>query len=427
MPVRWLAFVLPLVGLAALAACSIALPQPSPVPPPGMTGTPTATYSPAPSDTLSPTLTFTSFPTGDQPSWEDYPGPQLTPVTPIPPPLTGLVVPEEVRVLVLAGVDRTLPHTGRTDSMALVVYHPRLARASLISIPPDLFGYIPGFTMQRVYSAYAVGGPRVLNSTIEYNLGLLPDTYTVFNLDNFSQLVDDLGGINVTVSEDVREYCPEIPLGVVYMNGEKALCYMRLRLGEDEFSRSSRQQDVFRSVFLRLVEGGNLVRVSDLYSQYRASIDSNLTFDQVLGSLPLALQLGEPDRIGYFQMGERELQTWQISQQPPATVFLPVRSAVMELLQRAVDFVTTPSPLSDVVVTLQYQLTISPTPTNTYTVTPTPTYTPTPTRTLTPVPTLTFTRTITPTRTVTRTRTITPTRTATRTPTPSPTNTQPSP
>ena len=94
--------------------------------------------------------------------------------------------------------------------MALVIYHPRLARASVVSIPPDLFGYIPGYTMQRMNTAYAVGGARLLATTLEYNLGLRPNHYAVFNLDDFRHLVDDLGGINVTVLENVRAYCPEI-------------------------------------------------------------------------------------------------------------------------------------------------------------------------------------------------------------------------
>src|SRR5690606_15393329 len=110
------------------------------------------------SSTPSPGASTTPSPAGGQAIWEDFDPPRLTPATPIPPPLTGLVVPEEVRVLVVAGLDRPLPYTGRTDAIALVIYHPRLARASLVSVPPDLFGYIPGYTMQRLYIAYAVGG-----------------------------------------------------------------------------------------------------------------------------------------------------------------------------------------------------------------------------------------------------------------------------
>lgn len=370
-----------------------------------------ATATPPPSATASTTPTLP----GRQEIWENFLPPQLTPITPIPPPLTGLVIPEEVKVLAIAGADRPLPYTGRTDAIALVIYHPRLARASLVSVPPDLFGYIPGHTMQRLYVAYPVGGARTLNSALEYNLGIKPDNFAVFNLNSFSQLIDDLGGINVTVLENVTAYCKGILPGTILLNGEQALCYMRLRLGEDELARNRRQQEVLRTVFLRLVEGGNLVRVPQLYNQYRSSIDSDLTLEQIMDAMPLAIKLGDPNRIGYFQPGSDQLKVWQISEDPQASVFLPNRPALMKMMQQAVNFVTTPSPLSEVVVTLEYQLTISPTPTATYTRTPTPT------RTLPPPPTATRTRaattatatTLTPTATVT----ITPQGIWTRTPT----------
>jgi polyisoprenyl-teichoic acid--peptidoglycan teichoic acid transferase len=90
-----------------------------------------------------------------------------------------------------------------------------------------------------------MGGPRMLNSAIEYNLGVRPDNYAIFNLDSFSHLIDDLGGIHVTVLDNVTAITARIScLGCVLLNGEQALCYMRLRLGDDEFSRNLRQQDV---------------------------------------------------------------------------------------------------------------------------------------------------------------------------------------
>jgi LCP family protein required for cell wall assembly len=322
-----------------------------------------------------------------------------------------------VRVLVIAGVDHTRPYIGRTDALALVIYHPRLARASLVSIPPDLIGYIPGYTMQRMNTAYAVGGARRLQSALEYNFGLRPTTYAILNLDDFQSLIDDLGGINVTILEELSSFCPDIPHGLTLLNGAQALCYMRLRVGEDEQARNRRQQEILRTVFLRLVEGGNLVRVSDLYARHRSSVDTNLTLDDFQQSIPLALKLGDPARIGYFQLSEKQLNLWQISQHPRLNVFLPNRPALMVLMQQAINFVTTPSPLQDIVITLEYQLTISPTPTSTYTITPTPTDTPTPrppitpTYTVTPTGIITNTFTVTPTRTVTPTQTVTPSRT----------------
>lgn len=392
----------------AIAACA----GPStPAPTPQSTPSPSPSTSPSQTPSATPSATSTPL-AGKRGIWEHFPAPQLTPATPIPPPLSGLSIPDEVRVLVIAGVDRPLPYSGRTDALALVIYHPRLARASLVSLPPDLFGYIPGYTMQRLYTAYSVGGQRMLADTIEYNLGVRPDEYAVFNLNSFSQLIDDLGGINITVLDNIVKYCPNIPSGKTSLNGEEALCYMRLRLGDDEHARNLRQQDVLLTVFLRLVEGGNMVRVPELYTKYREAIDSNLTLDGILDAVPLALKLGDPNRVAFFQLGEEQLTLWEISSQPEAQVFLPVRPAVMSLMQKAVDFVTTPSPLSEVVVTLEYQLTVSPTPTGTFTQTPTPTAsrTPRPTITLTPAPTTerTSTNTVTPTVTFTPISTWTP-------------------
>ena len=402
---------------AILAACGGATPAP----------TPTSHSSPTQTVTLSPTVGNSPIPTPSPsppaggPVWEDFPPPQLTPVIPIPPPLTGLVLPSEVQVLLLAGVDRDSPYTGRTDAITLVFFQPRLAKASLVSIPPDLFGYIPGFTMQRLSIAYPLGGIEQLESAIAYNLGIRPNSYAIFNVNVFTQLVDDLGGINLFVTDDVRKYCPEIPPGLVILNGEKTLCYLRLRLDDDEFSRNRRQQEVIQTLFLRLVENGNLTRLPELYQKYNSVVNTNISGRELYDELPLLLKLGDQSRIGFFQPGEKELSTWQLSQQPPVQVFLPNRPAMMFMLQQAINFVSVPAPLTDRVATLASELTTSPTPTQTYTVTLTPTATKTPTRTTTSSPTITYTITITPTRTITRTptitrtRTVTPTRTQTRT------------
>lgn len=391
--------------------------NPTPIPGPSSSPTYTATVSPVVQERSSPTPISTPQMRGTLPVWENFPGPQMTPVTPIPPPLSGLVIPDEVKVLVVAGVDQPSPYLGRTDAIAVIIYHPRLARASLVSIPADLFGYIPGFTMQRMLAAYSLGGPRLLQTTIEYNFGVRPESYAVLNLDVFTRLIDDLGGINVFVSDNMRGYCEGIPPGVVLLDGEKALCYMRLRIGEDEFSRNRRQQEIMQTVFLRLVEGGNLVRLPELYARYRNLMETNLSSEEVVGGFSLALKLGDPGRVGFFKPGELEMNTWEMSQNPSAKVFLPNRPAILAMMQDAVDFVTTPGPFSDVLLTLEYELTVSPTPTETYTPTPTPTSTSTPTVTHTP----TRTQTLTPT--VTRTRTPTRTATASRTPTPTPTHT----
>ncbi len=387
-----------------LAACGTAQPDLQPTP----------TQSATPS--LAVSISGTPTPGGLRTPRADYPTPRFTPVTPIPPPVLDLRLPQEVRTLVLLGTDSLSPFTGRTDAVVLVFYHPRLGRASLLSLPPDLFVYIPGYTMQRLNIAYAVGGISLLADTIEYNFGFRPDDYAVAKLESFVYFVDDLGGLELTITERMPEICADIRPGPQLLDGDQAICYLRFREGLDEQGRSRRHQEVLRVVLNRLLRGGNLVRLPDLYSQYQDSVASSLTLDDLSGFIPFALRLGDASHVGYFLIGESALIPWQIPDGLQPYVFLPERTRLLQQVQDAVDFVLTPEPNTDLVLTLEYELTISPTPTNTGT----PTNTPTATSTL--VPTASFTPSITPTATITPTpdlsATVTPTPTSTRTPTP---------
>ena len=401
-----------------LAACAFAAVPAAP------TGTPLsspASLSPkpdtvTPSATWQPSLTYT--PTAQLPVWQTYPGPGTDPSVPIPPPMEPFILPQDVQSIVLLGTDRNAPYIGRTDAILLVLYSAKTNHASFVSLPPDLFVYLPGFTMQRLHIAYAMDGIDLLNTTLEYNFGIRPDHFLLVHLDNFSRFVDDLGGLEVEVPREYPNLCGGIPAGYIKMDGETTLCYVRYRKGPEEFDRGDRQQAVLKAAFLRLVQGGNLISLPQLHRDFKDTVESDLTLKELMDGIPLALNLGVAGRMANFNLGEEGLTSFQLPGQAQAVVYLPVRDSVLNTLQMAVDFVLSPAPQSNRVATLEYELTISPTATNT----PTPTITPT--RTRTPIPTQTKTRTITPTRTQTITRTPTRTQTGTALPTDTPVPTE---
>ncbi|MBI4927577.1 MAG: LCP family protein [Anaerolineae bacterium] len=396
-----------LAAVLLIAACGL-LPGGA-TPTPDRTATPSATPSATSTPSLTPSLTPTPIPPGSLPVWSTYPAPRLTAVTPVPPPFGQLALPEGMRSLLLVGLDRPGPFRGRADAVMLVLYHPRLAKASLISLPPDLFVYLPGYTMQRLSSAYPVGGSAMTLDTLEYNLGIRPDDWLVANLDDFSLLVDNLEGLVVPVLEAQPGQCGDILYpGDVIMTGEQALCFARLRIGADEGARSLRQQELLSLVLTRMTQSGNLLRLPDLYTLFSRRVDSSLTLADLLGNLELALKLGDANRLAYFQFQDQQMSLWQISEQPPATVFLPRREGIQRLLADAIAFANQPRPLTELVVTLQYQLTVSPSPTIPPTLTPSPTITPTPLESPTPTPTITLTTTGGPTVTPTITLTLAP-------------------
>jgi len=334
-----------------------------------------------------------------------YPGPIETPVTPIPDPLQGVGRQDEVESIVLLGLDQDFPFSGRTDAVHLILYNRRTAMASIISVPPDLFVYIPGYTMQRINTAWPVGGIELVKDTLEYNLGIYPDHYLVVQPSDFPRLVNAISGIDVTVIDDLTDPCQLTP-GSIHMNGDQAFCYAIHRRGEDDIDRNRRQLQVMRAYFLRLTMDGQIARLPELYDEFHDSVQTDLTLTDLTSDLPLSIMLADPQRVGYYQISWDEVTQWIMPGRAKTLVLLPNRSALLALILAAIDNVMTPAPLSDLAVTLQAQLTnivlssFTPTPSSSlpiltsttgltstpYTATITLSVTPTTTGTLEPYP-----------------------------------------
>jgi LCP family protein required for cell wall assembly len=355
-------------------------------------------------------------------NWDDFPPPSIDPATPIPPPMEKLDLPEEVLVWVLLGSDTEPPFIGRTEAIHLLFIHPRFSKASILSIPNDLYVYIPGYTMQRINTAYAVGGIETLRLTLAYNFGVNPSRFVLAHPGDFQWLVDDIDGIDVTVLNPNPQVCGGLRAGQVTMDGALALCYASYRQGMDEIDRMRRQQQLLQVIFQKFARDGNLIKLPTLYASYQGWIKTDISLMELMEKIPLALRLADPDRIGYYMLGWDQIRLWEVPGYTQAQVFLPVEEAVRAVFQRAIEDILTPAPLTNQVQTLEAQLTaaniISPTPRATRT--PLPTFT----STLIPSGTITHTPTITLTPNQTQTlQTLTPIVTAT--PTPTATQTQP--
>lgn len=374
-----------LIEILFLSSC---LPQAKPTPAqPTVTPSATVTTSPIP----SPTLQSTPDLKASRPPRTDYPTPKISPATAIPSPVTGLSIPEEVRLIVLLGSGSEAPFVSRTNVVMLAFYHPRLAKVALLSLPPEMFVYIPGYTMQRVSVAYAVGGFEMLADTIEYNLGMRPDEFVLVHQDDFSWFVDELKGLDVDVFHNYYDICGGIPAGSVHMNGSEVYCFLTFREHADIRDQAVRQQQVVYHLFQTMARGGKLFEISELYYTYRNSVQTNLTLPTLLNYVPLGIRLGQANRFGFFQFEISDFIPWQLPGDINPVVLLPKPERVFTLMQAAVDFANDPVQSSDLIMTLEYELTISPTPTTTYT----PSITPTATPTLSVTPTL-FTASVTP-------------------------------
>jgi len=325
------------------------------------------------------------------PVWDDFLPPSIDPATPIPPPLRDLVIDDEVLIWVLLGSDTEPPFIGSTSAVHLLFIHPRLSKASLVSVPGDLYVYIPGYTMQRLETAYALGGIETLRDTLTYNFGVKPNRFVLAHPGDFQWLVDDIGTIEVTVFYPIPRKCGGVRAGQIQMDGALALCYASFREGMDEVDRMRRQQQLMRVIFRKLTSGGNLVQLPLLYKSYEGWVKTDISLDEVLGYIPLALRLADQDRISTYLIGWDETELWEVPGQGKAQVFLPRPDAIKAVLQNAISDVMTPKPLTNYVSTLEAQLTAAYQGTRQQEVSPTPTQTPSPTITGTQTITTTLT------------------------------------
>ncbi len=346
---------------------------------------------PRPEQDQTPALAVDTAPverpeSGDSSFWEDFPPPSIEPATPIPPQVEPLALEDNILVWVLLGSDTEPPYTGQTQAIHLLFINPRFSKASLISIPGDLYVYIPGYTMQRINTAYAIGGIETLRKTLAYNFGVVPSRFVLAHPGDFQWLVDDLNGIEVTVFAPMPGVCGGIRAGLVQMDGSLALCYAAYRAGVDEIDRLFRQQQLLRVIFHKLTEDGNLIQLPVLFASYEGWVKTDFALSELMGYIPLALRLADPDRVGYYMIGWDQITLWEVPGYSQARVFLPDQAAVKEMLQAAVDSIMVPSPFTNQVLTLEAQLTAAhqATATSLGQLSPTPLLTPSPFGTVTP-------------------------------------------
>lgn len=236
-----------------------------------------------------------------------------------------------INILVM-GLDRQ-PGAGdqptRTDTMFILTVDPRCKAAGILSIPRDLWVEIPypdgGYYEDRVNAAYEVGktqgypggGPGLVRTVVEHNLGIRVDYHVIVDFEGFIQIIDSLGGIDVYVPEVVDDpyyfhtelsgenyHRLHFEVGEHQMDGRTALAYSRTRYNSSDLDRIQRQQRVIFSAIdkaldLNLVDVAKMV---DLWGKYRDTIETDINDFQLPGLAALAVQI-DPARISALSLG----------------------------------------------------------------------------------------------------------------------------
>ena len=211
----------------------------------------------------------------------------------------GIATPEEVGIdnIVLFGVDNRTPNdSARTDSIIIATFDKSSKVIKLTSIMRDL--YVPiGSTksMERINTAYTIGGPELTLRTLNKNFGLDLKYYAVIDFTAFQYLVDKLGGIDVEIKayevKEINYYIKNAnwsnPLfikgsGFQHLNGQQALSFARIRkVGNGDWERIQRQRLVLKCL-VEKVKQTNITKAPELLTTLVSYIHTNISLSKII-------------------------------------------------------------------------------------------------------------------------------------------------
>ncbi len=214
--------------------------------------------------------------------------------------LAYFLAPFRTNILVL-GID-SRPNegdAGRSDTMILVTVLPQRPYVGMLSIPRDLWVTIPDHGENRINTAHFFGeaenpggGPRAAVEAVQQNFGVDVDYYARLRFDNFRQVVDALGGVDVTLDSSMSGY----PAGVHHLDGKQALALVRDRQGSDDIFRMERGQILLKSLWKEMIKPANWPQLPKFLAALNHSIDTNIPF-WIWPRLGFALLRVGPDGI----------------------------------------------------------------------------------------------------------------------------------
>ncbi len=228
-------------------------------------------------------------------------------------------VDDEIMNIALFGVDsRENTFKGRSDSIMILSVNLNTKKIKLISVLRDSFVPIEknGKTnYSKINSAYASGGPELAIKTLNSVFALDITEYATVNFGGMEDIIDAVGGVEVTVTESELQYVNsnlareaekyggnkedyKITAGKNNLNGVKAVLYSRIRYflnsegTANDYGRTDRQRLVLQQLFNKAVQM-NKTRYIELISTLAPCCETSLSYSEIL-NLGVKVLLNKP-------------------------------------------------------------------------------------------------------------------------------------
>lgn len=162
----------------------------------------------------------------------------------------------------------------RTDTIILLHRPSGSGPTVMVSIPRDSYVAIPGHGKNKINSAFAFGGEQLLVRTVEQATRVRIDSLVQTDLAGFSAIVEAMGGINVCVTQHIKDphVATEFQPGCQDLNGAQALDYARTRAtARADLDRVERQRVVLGAIAKKATSPATLLNPFRAFPMARAT------------------------------------------------------------------------------------------------------------------------------------------------------------
>jgi LCP family protein required for cell wall assembly len=155
----------------------------------------------------------------------------------------------------------------------------------------------PGFH----YTDDAAQGPGLLARTLALNFGAQIDHYAAVNMRTFINLVNAVGGIDVTLPEAVDGRTADdtsnrlvFKAGTLHLNGDRALTLARIRI-KGGFARGENQNRVLCALRDKLASPSVIKEIPELIQAFKDNVQTDLTPAQITQLACIGAQIAPGD------------------------------------------------------------------------------------------------------------------------------------
>lgn len=204
--------------------------------------------------------------------------------------------------------------SGNSDVIIIMDMNGKTGAIKLVSVYRDTCLDIGNQKYRKANAAYATGGPKQAVNMLNQNLDMEIDDYIAVTWKSVADAINILGGVDLDITKSEFRYINAFitetvkstgigshhlkSTGMQHLDGVQAVAYCRLRLMDDDFKRTERQQKVLK-LALEKAKKADMATLNNIIVTVFPQTASSIETDDLIAVMKNIFKLHISDTTGF--------------------------------------------------------------------------------------------------------------------------------